>query len=168
MGFISVYVVGVELKLVPCLGCDWLAGDLGPEVVGAHAHVARVDQAGVGRGHGVRGRHGVGVGVTSSQQDLGVEQYGMSPMHCPIFNIFLTLFLTIFATSANTNPDPDPLCKKSKTFFILVSLEYPDTFLFNKIFGWSKFSRVWVWICVCRRSKNRQKKRPKKRQKSPC
>ena len=33
----------------------------------------------------------------------------------------------------------DPLCKKSKTFFILVSLEYPDTFLFNKIFGWSKF-----------------------------
>ena len=70
--------------------------------------MARVDQAGVGRGHGVRGRHGVGVGVTSSQQDLGVEQYGMSPMHCPIFNIFLTLFLAIFATSANTNPDPDP------------------------------------------------------------
>ena len=57
----------------------------------------------------------------------------------------------------------DPLCKNTKTFFILVSLEYPDTFLFHKIFGWSKFSRVWVWICVCRRSKNRQKKRPKKR-----
>ena len=60
----------------------------------------------------------------------------------------------------------DPLCKKSKTFFILVSPDITDTFLFNKIFGWSKFSRVWVWICVCRRSKNRQKKRPKKRQKS--
>ena len=51
----------------------------------------------------------------------------------------------------------DPLCKKSKTFFILVSLEYPDTFLFNKIFGWSKFWGVWIWICVCRSSKNRQK-----------
>ena len=55
----------------------------------------------------------------------------------------------------------DPLCKKSKTFFILVSPDITDTFLFHKIFGWSKFSRVWVWICVCRRSKNRQKKRPK-------
>ena len=52
----------------------------------------------------------------------------------------------------------DPLCKKSKTFFILVSLEYPDTFLFNKIFGGSKFWGVWIWICVCRSSsKNRQK-----------
>ena len=61
----------------------------------------------------------------------------------------------------------DPLCKNTKTFFILVSLEYPDTFLFHKIFGWSKFSRVWVWICVCRRSKNRPKKRPKSVKKSP-
>merc|ERR1719382_1612646 len=56
------------------IGSVWprLAGDLGPEVVGAHAHVAGVDQAGVGRGHGVRGSHGVGVGVTSSQQDLRI------------------------------------------------------------------------------------------------
>ena len=32
-----------------------------------------------------------------------------------------------------------PLVKNSKTFFFLVSLGCPDTFLFNKIFGWSKF-----------------------------
>merc|ERR1711952_321703 len=53
-------------------------------------------------------------------------------MHCPIFNIFF-----------------------------LVSLGCPETFLFYKIFGGSMFSRVWIRICVCRSSKNRQKKRQK-------
>ena len=41
-----------------------------------------------------------------------------------------------------------PLVKNSKTFFFLVSLGCPETFLFYKIFGGSMFSRVWIRICV--------------------
>ena len=41
-----------------------------------------------------------------------------------------------------------PSCKKSQSFFILVSPDFTDTFLFYKIFCWSKFWRVWIRICV--------------------
>jgi hypothetical protein len=51
-----------------------------------------------------------------------------------------------------------PLVKNSKTFFFLVSLGCPETFLFYKIFGGSMFSRVWIRICVCQNSANFSKK----------
>ena len=41
-----------------------------------------------------------------------------------------------------------PLLKNSKTFFFLVSLGCPETFLFNKLFDWSMFRASWAWLCV--------------------